>query len=181
MSEFIEINQDRHKIHLSRPEGEISRRDLLKRLSPLGKVELDTLKCTGCGLCVQDCPTGALTASSSEETDTYQLLFKHDDCVACGRCVELCPEKCLRLERVIELDKIGSPAIVLFEDIIVRCSDCGSPIASKAMIDKLRSKVPVTGQLFSSRFELCPICKVKAQFSIDRDTRVKEYRGRLKS
>ena len=172
MSELKGIHQERLKVHFLRPEDEISRRELLKRLSPLGKVELDTTQCTGCGLCTLDCPTGALTVSSSGETDTYQLLFKHDVCIACGRCVEVCPEKCLHLERILEVDKIGSPAIVLFEDMIVRCSQCGSPIASKAMIDKLRDKVPAMGQLFPSQFELCPTCKVKAQFSLGGDTRV---------
>lgn len=132
---------------------------------PLGKVELDSSQCTGCGLCALDCPTEALVISSSEETDAYQLLFKHDACVACGRCVEVCPEKCLRLERILELDRIDSSA-VLFEDKIVRCRECGSPIGSKAMIDKLQAKVLAAGQSFPSQFELCPMCKTKASSAL---------------
>ncbi len=132
---------------------------------PFGKIELDDSQCTGCGLCAVNCPTEALAVSSSEETDVYQLLFKHDACVACGRCVKVCPEKCLRLERVLELDRIDSPAAVLFEDRIARCSECGSPIASKAMVDKLRGKMLAAGQSFTFQLELCPMCKVKAQFS----------------
>ncbi len=143
---------------------------ILTEAVPFGKVELDDSRCTGCGLCALNCATGALTVSSNEEADVYQLFFKHDACVACGRCVEVCPEKCLCLERILELDRIGSSAIVLFEDIIVRCSECGSPIGSRAMMDNIRTKVLTAGQSFPSQFELCPMCKTKAQLSFGRAT-----------
>ena len=164
MSEFKGIHQSKLKGDSVKPEGEVSRRELLKRLSPFGKVELDTSQCTGCGLCALECPTEALVISSSEETDAFQLLFRYDHCVACGCCVEICPEKCLHVERILELDKMASQS-VLFEDTIVRCSGCGSPIGPKIMIDKLRARVVAAGQSFPSRFDLCPTCKVQAQFS----------------
>ncbi len=164
MNEVKGIHQGKFKGDSIKLEDEISRRELLKRLSPLGKMELDTTQCTGCGLCALECPTGALTVSLNEETDAFQLLFKHGDCVACNQCVEICPEQCLRMERVLELDKMGNQS-VLFEDKVVRCSGCGSPIGSKAMIDKLRARVLAAGQSFPHQFELCPACKVKAQFS----------------
>ena len=162
MGEFKEIHQDRLKVRFVRPKGKISRRELFKLASPLGKVTLDDSKCTGCGLCALDCPTRALIVSSSEEAEVYQLLFKHSLCVACGQCVEVCPEQCLHLERTLELDRLNSPATVLFEDEIVRCSECGSPIASRAMINSIKAKVPVTGQFPSSQLELCPMCKIKS-------------------
>ncbi len=164
MSEAKATHQDELKLHLLSSEGEVSRRELLERLSPFGKVELDTSQCTGCGLCSLECPTGALTVSLIENTDTFQLVFKHGHCVACSQCVEICPEKCLHMERVLELGKMDSQS-VLFEDTIVRCSGCGSPIGPKIMIDKLRARVMAAGQSFPSRFDLCPTCKVQAQFS----------------
>ncbi len=164
MNEVKGIHQSKLKGDSVKPEGEISRRELLKRLSPFGKLELDSSQCTGCGLCALECPTGALAISSSEETDAFQLLFRYDHCVACSRCVEICPEKCLRVERILELDKMASQS-VLFEDTIVRCSGCGSPIGPKIMIDKLRTRVVAAGQSFPFRFDLCPTCKVQAQFS----------------
>ena len=164
MSEFKRIHQDRLKVNSLSLEGKISRRELLKRLSPFGKVELDSSQCTGCGLCALECPTGALTVSSSEESDAFQLLFRYDHCVACSRCVEICPEKCLRMERVLELDKMDSQ-LVLFEDVIVKCSSCNSPVGPKTMIDNLQARVAVAGWPFPAQFELCPTCKVKAQFS----------------
>ena len=144
---------------MSKIKGEISRRELLKLASPLGKVTLDKDRCTGCGLCALDCPSGALTVSSSGEAEVYQLLFKHNLCIACGQCVEVCPEQCLHLERTLELDGLKGPATVLFEDEIVRCSECGSPFASRAMINSIKAKLHAMGP--SSQFELCPECKAK--------------------
>ncbi len=161
MSKFKGIRQDRLKVRFLRPEGEISRRELLKLASPLGKVALDGSKCTGCGLCVLDCPTQALTVSSSGEANVYQLLFKHSLCIACGQCVEVCPEQCLHLERTLELDKLNSPAIVLFKDEIVRCSECSNPVASRAMINSIKVKLSVTAPLSPHQLELCPECKGK--------------------
>ncbi len=163
MSEVKGIHQGQLKLHVLRPESEISRRELLKRLSPFGKVKLDASQCTGCGLCALECPTDALTVSSSEETDAFQLLFRYDHCVACGSCAEICPEKCLCVERILELDKMNSQS-VLFEDEIVRCSGCGSPIGPRAMMDKIQARVAAAGHFLPSQLKLCPACKVQAQF-----------------
>ena len=164
MSRDREIHQSEPRGDALKPEDEISRRELLRRLSPLGKVKLDSSRCTGCGLCVAECPTEALVISSGEETDAFKLIFKHGNCVACSLCVEICPEKCLRMEHVLELDKMGSQS-VLFEDTIIRCSGCGSPIGPKAMIDKMQARVVTARHSFPSQPELCPACKIKTHFS----------------
>ncbi|MFC1938048.1 4Fe-4S dicluster domain-containing protein [Chloroflexota bacterium] len=145
-------------------KGEISRRQLLKMASPLGKVTLEKTRCTSCGLCAVECPTEALVISSSEKTDAFQLIFKHGNCVVCGQCVEICPENCLVVERILELDKVGNQS-VLFEDEIVRCSECGSPFVSRAMINHMMVKLLAAGQFPSSQLELCPGCKAKMQLS----------------
>ncbi len=136
----------------------LSRRELLERLSPFGKVKLDAAKCTGCCLCVTECSTGALTISTIDENGGFQLLFRQSRCMACSQCVEICPEKCLRMEHVLELEKTDSQS-VLFEDTIVRCSGCGSPIGPRSMIAKLQTRVMAVGHSFSSQAELCPACR----------------------
>jgi ferredoxin len=145
-------------------ESEISRRDLLMRLSPLGSVKLDTSRCTGCGLCAAECPTGALAITAGEEADSFQLVFQHGICMACGQCVEICPEDCLAVERVLEMERIES-RLVLFKDTLARCAGCGSPLGPESMIDRMRARLTAAGQAFSTRFDLCPDCKVKAQLS----------------
>ena len=140
----------------------ISRRQLLKKASPLGRIMLEKDKCTACGLCALECPTGALTVSFAEETDMFKILFKHGSCVACSQCVEICPEKCLRMERLLELDKINSQS-VLFEGEIIGCSRCGAAIGPKVMIDKLKARVKSSGHSFISQFTLCPSCRLRTQ------------------
>ncbi len=158
------MHQDKLKVRFLKPKGEISRRELFKLASPLGKVMLDSSKCTGCGLCALDCPTGALSFSPSGKADVYQLLFKHGLCVACGQCVEVCPEQCLVLERILDLSQIKGAPVVLFEDRIARCRQCGGVVGSAAMIERLRAKLVNRGDLLTSQLELCPRCKAEARF-----------------
>ncbi len=173
MSELEETNREKLKTRFLRlrSDDEISRRELLKlvlphsKVVPFGRVELDCSQCTGCGLCAANCPTKALTVSSSKETDVC-LLFRHDLCVACDLCVEVCPEKCLRLERILEPDKIDSSPVTLLEVEAVRCRKCGSIIAPRVMIDRLQVKLMAMGGSFTSQLELCPTCKIK-QFGLE--------------
>jgi ferredoxin/coenzyme F420-reducing hydrogenase delta subunit len=128
--------------------------------APFGIVEVDSSRCTGCGLCALDCPTEALTFLRKGEDDSYQILFQHDLCVGCGLCRKFCPEQCLSVERGLDLDKIGKGASILFEDRISRCRDCGIPLFPQAMIGRLRSKMSAVGNALWA-LDLCPVCRLK--------------------
>jgi electron transfer flavoprotein alpha subunit len=51
---------------------------------------IDVNKCTGCGECVEACPTEAI-----ELKDKKAVV--NEDCVDCGSCVDACPEEAISM------------------------------------------------------------------------------------
>lgn len=58
-----------------------------------GKVEIDTIKCIGCGICVHDCPSFALEIIGKGLT--CDMKWYPGRCVYCGQCVESCPRNAI--------------------------------------------------------------------------------------
>ncbi len=54
------------------------------------RVVVQTERCVGCGLCVQDCPANALRI-----TDNTAAYIKN--CFACGHCVAICPTNAISM------------------------------------------------------------------------------------
>ncbi len=54
--------------------------------------------CTGCRLCVKDCPTGALELTTiDQKAKRFVMGYRVDLCVFCGQCVASCPFDCLKM------------------------------------------------------------------------------------
>jgi len=47
--------------------------------------------CVGCGVCVDDCPVGAITLKENQKA-----VIDEDGCIRCGRCHDVCPEEAVR-------------------------------------------------------------------------------------
>jgi len=153
-------------LHTSGLKDKMSRREFLKIIRPqkYGMPFIDKEKCTGCGLCVMNCPTKALTLSQNNERDIYQILFREDACDACGVCEKSCPENCLQwVEKGPEKNETGKKAEVIFEDKISRCMECGIPLFPQSMQKKLETKIFMTKEPTWS-LNLCPSCRMKSQF-----------------
>lgn len=65
-------------------------------LPPLPSI--DRNRCTGCGLCIDTCPTHAL-AQKAERA----YLAHPDACTYCTACEEVCPENAIALPFLIVL------------------------------------------------------------------------------
>jgi ferredoxin len=143
----------------------MTRRELLKMASPLGRVILETHNCTACGLCAVECDTRALSFAYVENSGTCRLLFRHRLCTACGKCADVCPEKCLRVERTVDIERINASDEILFEDEVVRCAECGKPFATRSMVDSMKAKLGIEGQPAGSYLEICPDCKAGVRLS----------------
>jgi len=47
--------------------------------------------CVGCGVCVDDCPVGAITLK-----DDQKAIINEDKCIRCARCHDVCPQEAVR-------------------------------------------------------------------------------------
>ncbi len=53
-------------------------------------------KCTGCGLCVKDCPALALDLITlDKKAKKFVMTYHVDRCTFCAQCVKSCNSKCL--------------------------------------------------------------------------------------
>ncbi len=94
MNRLNGIKQDKLKLHFLRPEGEVSRRQLLKLAVPRFQAVpyIDVASCQGaeaCGLCLTACPVKAMKADNSTAMVDTAL------CQGCGACVNACPERAI--------------------------------------------------------------------------------------
>ena len=55
--------------------------------------------CVACGLCMKDCPTGALRVVNEgiREEKRMRAFLDTGRCIFCGQCVDSCAKHCLRM------------------------------------------------------------------------------------
>ncbi len=54
--------------------------------------KVDPEKCTGCGDCVEECPTDAI------KLENEKAVVIEDECVDCGACADVCPSEAITLD-----------------------------------------------------------------------------------
>ncbi len=63
-----------------------------------GMVTWDRQKCTGCGICVKDCPARALDLTVIDRKQKRFLMrYAIDRCIFCAQCVQSCPQDALSM------------------------------------------------------------------------------------
>jgi Formate hydrogenlyase subunit 6/NADH:ubiquinone oxidoreductase 23 kD subunit (chain I) len=61
-----------------------------------GKLHFDPEKCSGCLLCVKDCPSDAIELITVDKVNKrFVMRYNIDRCTYCGQCVQNCRFKCL--------------------------------------------------------------------------------------
>ena len=55
-------------------------------------IEVDRMKCTGCGFCSDECPAGIFSLSITPRGSRTAQVSHVDQCTLCGHCVAICPE-----------------------------------------------------------------------------------------
>jgi formate hydrogenlyase subunit 6/NADH:ubiquinone oxidoreductase subunit I len=63
-----------------------------------GPVLWDRLKCTGCGVCVMDCPANALRLATLDKSNKRFVLDYHlERCTFCSQCLTSCRQGALSM------------------------------------------------------------------------------------
>ena len=63
-----------------------------------GELFFDPKACTGCSLCVKDCPSNAIELTILDRAaKRYVMKYQKDRCVYCGQCVINCKFKCISM------------------------------------------------------------------------------------
>lgn len=74
-----------------------------------GRLVYNSTNCTGCGLCVRDCPAGAIKIKNegTKEDKDMKAMLNVGRCVFCCQCVDSCPKKCLSYSQKIDLSSLN--------------------------------------------------------------------------
>lgn len=63
-----------------------------------GYLDWDPSNCTGCGICVMDCPANAIEMIVIDKKEKrFVLQYRIDRCTFCGQCVHSCNHGCLSM------------------------------------------------------------------------------------
>jgi len=54
--------------------------------------KVDNVKCNGCGTCVAECPSEAISMVDEK------AVVDNETCIDCGVCVDACPEEAISME-----------------------------------------------------------------------------------
>lgn len=64
-----------------------------------GRLHYDPAKCTGCSLCVKDCPADAIQIVTIDKSNKhYAMIYHVDRCTFCGQCVDNCRFDCISMD-----------------------------------------------------------------------------------
>ena len=87
---------------------------------------VDYAKCTGCRLCINECPQGLLKGIVKDQKGAMTLCSNRNPvkqaviksckiaCIKCGLCVKNCPQKCISLDSHIPIVDLS------------KCTSCGT-------------------------------------------------------
>lgn len=105
-----------------------------------GVVTIDEHACTLCEQCTSVCPTGALKVHRPDEA--IEITFDSAMCVGCSMCIATCPERAkgaIGLDRRFDVAELMAGRHRVVGGSTAVCEACGGPIASSAMLERIRS------------------------------------------
>lgn len=98
--------------------------------------------CTGCGICVAFCPTGAL--AQVQEGENWTLTHQPGSCVNCDTCAALCPTRAVSKAPLTTGRMISGERTDLIHLVSAICSACRKPFKGPPG----RTRCPVCRSMF---------------------------------
>lgn len=108
--------------------------------------------CVLCGLCVKQCPVGAITVDRATKIWTIE----RDECLLCGACAGRCPKKCLSIGETSE----AVPSVYTKTPIAAPAATVQTPAPSEATSAPAISDKP---SALSVNMESCVLCGLCAK------------------
>jgi ferredoxin len=84
--------------------------------------------CVGCGVCVDDCPVGAITLKEDQKA-----VINEDECIRCGRCHDVCPQEAVRHDS----ERIPQEVEANVEKTKSLLKHFGTPQKQKAFLERM--------------------------------------------
>ena len=91
-----------------------------------GRLDVDPVKCTGCGVCEIVCPASVITMVPTgkrkvgeREIDVKKPIFDLYTCISCGQCVDDCKFDALFLTKSFELAVFDKQSLVMRKALTV--------------------------------------------------------------
>ena len=82
-------------------KGKIQKHLKLYQMAFKGAIDVDTQKCKGCGVCVENCPTKSIELSKLVNNKGYHYAeMVGDACIGCSNCAIVCPDSVITVYRV---------------------------------------------------------------------------------
>jgi len=80
-----------------------------------GRILYNHRDCIACGLCMRDCPTGALKIinDGTKEDKKMRAILNFGHCIYCCQCVDSCPKKCLSYSQEIDFAKTNKDDLTI--------------------------------------------------------------------
>jgi len=66
----------------------------------MARIEIDELRCKGCGICTISCPKNLIQLSNKINNLGYTLAvfdFSREQCTGCALCAEICPDVAIKV------------------------------------------------------------------------------------